>query len=696
MKNKIIRSLSIIIALLIAFTLNVNAANTSKESYVYPYGSDVPLTHLNTSERVTVPSEYQYQLVEMRGVWVATVWNLDFPKAGTVETFKANYLKVLDNLQSYNVNTIFFQIRPCNDAFYKSELNPWSTFLKGSQGQGFADFDPLEWMIKVTHERHMEFQGWLNAYRVTVNGLFSDGFPDSEDAIKSTVTGAINNLDENNFARLNPDCVLLGKDDTKLILDPGNPKVINFIIETVKEIITNYDIDGVHFDDYFYLSGGFHSLYNDQNTYLENRVSSSQTLRSFREESVNKLIKGVSDAVRTHNAETGKDVEYGAKPAAVWQSSNKYCSAGEQTSPLGSNTTCYAYSSKYDLYADSKKWVDEGWVDYIAPQIYFNFENTEVPYADIVDWWAETVEKANENLEALGKKKVKLYIAHGTYRYDTTSAENQVPVKQFRKANEILTQLKYNQKYDVITGNALYDYTSLIRFSGGTTHEKAMEYLKEAWSTPALIPGNGKVNQMEVDDYYFSIRNNGYLLKIDFPKDSYACVIYKNSEFDKLIFNGEDYNYEIDRDNTYSIRVVDSGYNISEKETVLSYNKTIVNTAPTPVKITLDKDEYQVREYMTITIPLSTDNEKDLLTYTVYFVDKGREALVNVIKNENSYQATTYASGKGTYGGYFKVVISDGDKETICTSPLIYIEPVNVIIDDMITKSKSAINNIIK
>ena len=190
---------------------------------------------------VTIPKNFTVYESEMRGVWVATVYNIAIGKQkGTSEKdiaeYKAEFLSILDRMEEYGMNTLFFQIRPNNDAFYKSELNPWSEFLVGAGVD--PGWDPLEWMIEETHKRGFDFQCWMNAYRVTTYSVLP-----SNDKMASTYSNSdllkfkkekIAELADNNFAKLHPEYVVMGEYDTRLILNPSEVAVQDFNVSTIK------------------------------------------------------------------------------------------------------------------------------------------------------------------------------------------------------------------------------------------------------------------------------------------------------------------------------------------------------------------------------------------------------------------------------------------------------------------------------
>ena len=454
-KNILIKPLCIIV--LILFLLCPFVVGASTETRVLTTAKNpTGVRHYGTNELVEIIKEYDNAYAEMRGVWVATVYNIAISKQNglnekAITDYKNEFLTILDRMEEFGMNTIFFQVRPSNDAFYESELNPWSQFLVGSGVH--PGWDPLEWMIDETHKRGFSFMCWMNAFRVTTETYVTNGsalsLPVSE--LVQMKHDALANLAEGNFAKEHPEYVIAGSYDEKLILNPSEPAVQKFIVDTIMEIVENYDVDGLHFDDYFYLNGTTSSdlentnfvgkgaytqsgidIMNDWPNYYaylddpqnygkdvfgENGIYGMEpglNLGDFRRENINIMMRNIRKAIDAYNERTGKCVEFGSKPAAVWRSNSEYCTAGStRCSENGSNTAEYAYSTYSDLYADSLKWVEEGLVDWVAPQVYYAFEDLYAPYADVVDWWAEQVTRVNAIRQEEGKKDIRLYIAHG-------------------------------------------------------------------------------------------------------------------------------------------------------------------------------------------------------------------------------------------------------------------------------------------
>ena len=672
--------LTILILCVVTFSLfsfkNVNAEEL-KEDEVYltstksGVGQKVP--HFGGGF-VTLPKKFSVYESEMRGVWVATVYNIAIGKQkGTTEKdiadYKAEFLTILDRMEEYGMNTLFFQIRPNNDAFYKSELNPWSEFLVGPGID--PGWDPLEWMIEETHKKGFDFQCWMNAYRVTTYSVLPEN-----DKMASTFTNeellrfkkeAIARLADGNFAKKHPEYVVMGEYDTRLILNPSEVAVQDFIVDSLKEIIENYDIDGMHFDDYFYLNGYVSSdikntsfaggekydanlsgeetlndLANYQE-YLNNdpkyaHMERGYNLGEFRRENINSMMRKIRAMVDEYNEKNDDNVEFGSKPAAVWRSNSEFCSEdNSKCSPIGSDTHEGAYASYGNLFADTWKWVEEGLVDYIAPQVYYSFEDEYVPYADIVDWWAKMVEELNIKRQSEGKKNIKLYIAHGIYKYRDAAS-------QFYNSAEIRNQIVYNKKYKTIVGSAFYSYECLYEFASDI-HEQGATYLKNNWVKNPVYPiqrGEDDSAGLKVEEYKVSydILAQSYTLMFDKMERSRVYGIYKvekGATFDpsdvskrvQVIYdpyvagekamipiNDYDENYD------YYIKVVSTNGHVSKEHTKIDFsNAELIES----IKINYMSDisaQVLIGSKQQITADIYNESGNPL-TYNLYFIQNG-------------------------------------------------------------------------
>ncbi len=378
----------------------------------------VDVKHFWSTEKVMIPDTYVEKDTEFRGVWVATVYNLNMPVHTSETQYKAAFQSLIQELLESNMNAMLFQVRPLNDAFYESDYAPWSRYLTGSEGQD-PGWDVLGWMIEQCHNNGIEFHAWMNPYRVANT--------------TSTKESYINTLTSNNFAKLRPDLVVGGNLDSNnrlpLILNPGEPEVKQFIRNVVTELMNDYDIDGIHFDDYFYPYSGISSDTTTYNTYKE----SGQTIEDWRRENVNDVVQGVKEDIDAYNLSSGESVKFGISPFGLWGSGiegyTQYLPGGSNTGPTNMST----YRSQF---ADSKKWVEEGWLHYICPQVYWSFTHSTAPYADVVDWWASVARGTG----------VDVYIGHAPSSADSGNWVTE----------EIGDQLRYNLKHPEIKGEVMY------------------------------------------------------------------------------------------------------------------------------------------------------------------------------------------------------------------------------------------------
>jgi uncharacterized lipoprotein YddW (UPF0748 family) len=340
---------------------------------------------------------------EFRGVWIATVANINWPKNTEISSReqRGDFKDILKEVKQMNMNAVIVQVRPCGDALYKSKNAPWSTYLTGTQGK-YPGYDPLKFMIKESHRRGIEFHAWFNPYRIALN----------DDEFSS--------LSEDNFAVKNPETVI--KYGTRYYLDPGIPKVREYLIKVVLEVVDNYDIDAVHIDDYFYPYTIEGLDFPDSETYTE-YGSDFSSVEEWRRENINNLVEELHKGIKQRK----KEVKFGISPFGVWRN---YID-----DKRGSQTE--ASQRSYDtLYADVLKWVDMGWVDYIIPQVYWNFGFQTVPYEKLVRWWVNETEG----------KGVKLYIGHGAYKLGQENWEN---------PDELVNQIYYNRSLG-IGGSAFF------------------------------------------------------------------------------------------------------------------------------------------------------------------------------------------------------------------------------------------------
>lgn len=346
----------------------------------------------------------------MRGVWVSTVHNLDFPSKPTTDSdvLKAEIDDIVNNISNLGFNAVFLQVRPSGDAIYPSAIFPWSKYLTGMQGlKPDNNFNPLEYWIDKCHEHSIELHAWINPYRIT------------KDKDKEFET-----LSQDNPAVLNPEWIVKYSDGN-YYYNPGVPEVRELVISGIKEILDNYDVDGIHMDDYFYPGTDF----EDEYEYVKYNNNEFEEIGDWRRNNVNLLVEKINQTVKNHE----KDVVFGISPSGIW--------ANKSENYLGSDTK--GKSSYYQMYADTRKWVKENMVDYLAPQIYWEFGYAVADYEVLSKWWMEVFEESS----------AKLYIGLADYR--TIDASN---TSAWFGGNEIKKQMDYNYKSASVDGEIHFRY----------------------------------------------------------------------------------------------------------------------------------------------------------------------------------------------------------------------------------------------
>lgn len=343
---------------------------------------------------------------EMRAAWISTVFNIDWPSEssyGNPERQKNEYIVLLDKLKSAGINTVVVQVRPESDAIYSSKINPWSRFLTGKQGKD-PGYDPLDFIIKESHKKGIEVHAWFNPYRASI---YSD---------KSSTSPS-------NSINKHPEWVK--KFNGKWYYDPGIPAVNDYIVETVAEVVKNYDVDGVHFDDYFYPSADF----PDNDTFSK---FGSGNKDAWRRTNINNMIRRVRDKVHSINPK----VRFGVSPAGIWR--NSY------NDPNGSKTS--GGESYNKQFADTRYWIKNGIVDYVVPQVYWRIGHPKADYETLVKWWSDQVKGTN----------VDLYIGQGIYKHGQKEYAGE------NVAREIKKQIIINRKYPDVKGSMYFSAKDIV------------------------------------------------------------------------------------------------------------------------------------------------------------------------------------------------------------------------------------------
>lgn len=385
---------------------------------------------------------------ELRGVWVSTVANIDYPSKQTSdpEVLKNEMLEILNNCKEMGFNAVFLQVRPCGDAFYNSSIFPWSKYLTGTQGKAPDNgFDPLEFAVEEAHARGIQLHAWINPYRITNT---------SSDNSK---------LSADNPAVAEPGLVLTDSNG-KMYYNPGDSRSIELIADGAAEIAENYDVDGIHMDDYFYPDGSF----NDDTTYSFYKDEYPDK-GDWRRENVNKLIRTLDE--RLHSIKPS--IQFGVSPRGIWANKDEMAE-GSNTRGGGS------YSS---IYADSRAWVKNGWVDYIMPQIYWYIGYEIADYSVLCDWWSDVVADTD----------VRLYIGEGAYR--TTSGTIEA-WKGENGTNELRTHIYNGRNNPYISGYCCFTYNDFIENS--SIYALMQEVNSDGKSAPeGAVPAGGNAADEE-------------------------------------------------------------------------------------------------------------------------------------------------------------------------------------------------------
>ena len=365
-----------------------------------------------------IPAAYAAQPAQdgMRGVWVSSVANIDYPSQQVLsaDQLKSEADTILNNIAAMGLNTVFLQVRPSADALYQSALFPWSRYVSGTAGQApDGDFDVLAYWVEGAHSRSLQLHAWLNPYRITREGK------EELDA-----------LPETSPAKQHPEWVV--EYEGNYYFNPGLPAVQQLIVDGAAEIVRNYDVDGIHLDDYFYPGTDF----NDAAAYAR-YGEDFDDIGDWRRDNVNTLIASLDETVHAINPE----LSFGVSPAGIWDN--------KADNPKGSDTN--GRSSYREIYCDSVEWVKRGTVDYICPQLYWSIGYEIADFEVLVDWWQDIVSTSD----------VALYIGIGAYR-----AAEAEPGDVWYGTAELERQLDMLDNSIDIQGEVFFSYASLMEAQG--------------------------------------------------------------------------------------------------------------------------------------------------------------------------------------------------------------------------------------
>lgn len=423
-------------ALLAALLLLVSCASTPPKSLVTPLP---PVT------KKPLPAEPMTHNTPLRGVWLTTVSRLDWPPLASINASPASRISQqqkaltdkLDKLKSLGINTVFFQVKPDGTALWRSKILPWSDTLTDKIGED-PGYDPLQFILLQAHQRGMKVHAWFNPYRVSTN-------------VKPATVRELNDTLSLNPASvfvLHRDWIRTASD--RFVLDPGIPAARDWITSIVAEVVSHYDVDGVQFDDYFYAETPGSPL-NDNATFRQ--YGQGFAIKGdWRRQNTLQLIKQVAHAIK----QLKPNVAFGVSPAGIWRNLS-HDAAGSDTRGAA------AYD---EAYADTRRWVQMGLLDYIAPQLYWPFARQAARYNVLANWWANVVKPTHTHL----------YIGVALYKAgEISSIEPDWAING--GVPELKKQLDLNESTPHIDGTILFRENYLNQ----PQTQQAVNYLRSRW-----------------------------------------------------------------------------------------------------------------------------------------------------------------------------------------------------------------------
>lgn len=443
----------------------------------------------------------EYPKREFRGAWIQTAFQSEYAKM-TPQEMQRSFIRKLDFLQNCGINAIIFQVRPEADAFYYSELEPWSRFYTGEQGVAPENnFDVMAFLIEECHKRNMEFHAWLNPYRISTSG--NTQFADSH----------IYHRHPEWFVTYNK----------QILFDPGLPESREFICKVVKDIVTRYDVDAIHMDDYFYPYPKAGEPFPDDKSFRRYGLAKGYKpgqRAEWRRENVNLLIENLK-----HTIVLSKPwVRFGISPFGIYR--NKKNTAD------GSGSETNGLQNYDDLYADILYWVKQGWIDYNMPQIYWEIGHPAADYTTLIKWWSQYAGDRH------------LYIGQD--------------VARTMKAGQLTEKMRHERNLSHISGNCFWPANELLWNNEGVADSLKINYHRY----PALIPPYTHLHHRtpnEVKNLKAEWTSEGYILhwqaeqSEDNPELANYFVVYRFSKGEKMDLNNPAHIVTITRNTWYKL-----------------------------------------------------------------------------------------------------------------------------------------------
>jgi len=464
---------------------------------------------------------------EFRGAWIQTAFQSEYREM-TPSKMKESFIEKFDFLQSGGINAIIFQVRPEADAFYKSDIEPWSRFFTGKQGLAPAEeFDLMAFLIAECHKRNMEFHAWLNPYRASTDGM------------TEFAEGHIYHRRPEWFVSYNK----------QILFDPGIPDNRQYICRVVRDIVSRYDVDAIHMDDYFYPYPAAGEFFPDEESFRKygkpNGYTDTQRA-DWRRENVNLLVRDLKRTILL----TKPWVRFGISPFGIYRN--------KKNTPNESGSDTNGLQNYDDLYADVLHWVREGWIDYNIPQIYWEIGHAAADYTTLIHWWDANAGKGSH-----------LYIGQD--------------VARTMKAEQLTRKMHYERTLPNIKGNSFWPANEILWNNGGVSDSLRRNYHRY----PALIPAYTHLHDRapkEVKGLKDEWTANGYVLSWGAeqsktnPETATYFVIYRFEEKErknisnpaKIVAITREKNYLLPYNGgkkkyTYVVTAVDRFHNESKK-----------------------------------------------------------------------------------------------------------------------------------
>lgn len=571
---------------------------------------------------LTISKDTIFKKNEFRGVWIATVDNVNWPsKAGLSSTTQQQELSAMyDEIKNMSMNAVIFQVRAKGDAFYTSNYAPWSKYLTGTLGNN-PGYDPLKFALEEAHKRNLEFHAWFNPFRISTES----------------------NFDKNLYLSKLPSGSPLKSHGEWIVnyegyhwINPGIPEARQYVIDTILEVVKNYDIDAVHLDDYFYPYPKNNAQFPDAKEF-STYGSGYKDIGDWRRDNINKFLKELSSKIKQQKPQ----VKFGVSPFGIWRNKSTEVPNGSETNGLTSYNATYA---------DSLKWINENYIDYIIPQIYWNFGLAVADYEKLINWWTQQ----------LKDKKTQLYIGHAAYKIGDGSYG-----QPWLNEEEIPNQIRYNRTFDVIKGSAFFSVKDLTLNKLGIKDKLKNDLYKY----PSLVPNISNISsQKPISPSLNAVLSTGNGIELNWRDDNANTdyyVIYRSEVGQSLDTENPAHILALLRkDNLSSLKFLDTKI---ESNKLYNYAVTAVNRAdvesnPSNISsnssvsinsINTDKPSPQ-RTYTNINISASATGRN--LSYRFSISDGSSWSIVQPYSTSANYKWTPSKPGNYT----IKVDVKEG------------------------------------